>query len=350
LITHEFEMTGASWLLWRLGRYLVERGHSVSVLADPKAPGSLRERFVADGMPVVAEVAPESVDLAIANTIYVTPVLMNLVSRTRTLWWVREGEIGIKPFLHRAGWGAILREVTHLVFQTKFQRDEVYRSFIYDLPPEKISIIPSGVGPIPSVAPVPRRKAYRIVCVGAIYPRKRQIDLIRAVVALERDDVECVLLGQLERPLPNDVQAVIAARPDVFHLPGLVDRKAVHSFYAGADIFSLPSLSESQAVSAYEAGCHGLPLVLSDLPCYRDIWRHGHNCLLHPVGDSQMLAGMLSVLLRDANLRQRLGQAAANTANSPEFRFENFTRTFEALIGRLLGMAKPVPKRNAPAK
>jgi glycosyltransferase involved in cell wall biosynthesis len=189
------------------------------------------------------------------------------------------------------------------------------------------------------VAPEPRRKSLRILCVATVYPRKRQADLIRAVASLGRDDLECVLVGPLARALEPPIQAILRSRPDVFRVLGEIDDQALYALYAGSDIFSLPSSSESQAMSVYEAGSYGLPPMLSDLRCYQGIWRHAHNCLMHPMGDVPVLAGMLNVLLSDADLRRRLGQAAAATVGSHEFRDETFTGRFTALIDRLLAAA-----------
>jgi glycosyltransferase involved in cell wall biosynthesis len=339
LITHELTINGAMSMLFRLGEHLVAQGHSVAVLAERRAQGSLRSRFESAGLPIIYEIDPKAIDLAIGNTLYAAPVMRQLVGQTRTLWWVHEGEIGIKALVNGSGWHLLFRRCTHIVFQTAFQRDDIYRSFLYDLTSERISIIANCVRPAVRVPPVPRDKSRRILCVGTVYPRKRQADLIRAVASLGRDDLECVLVGPLVRALEPPIQAIVRSRPDVFRVLGEIDDHALHALYCGSDIFSLPSSSESQAMSVYEAGSYGLPPVLSDLRCYQGIWQHGHNCLLHPVGDVPVLAGMLNVLLRDADLRRRLGQAAAATVGSHEFRDATFTGRFTALIDRLLAAA-----------
>jgi glycosyltransferase involved in cell wall biosynthesis len=357
LITHEFSMTGAAWQLFRLGTYLVERGHTVHVFVSPefqgpKFEGPLRARFEASGMPVVGRFVPKAFDLAIANTIYAAPVLVSLVSRIRTVWWVHEGEIGLELFLKFPHLHRLFPACAQIVFQTTFQRDDVYRSLMLDVPAERVSIIPNGIEAHRQVEPMPRHKPLRIVCVGTICPRKQQSDLIVAVASLKRDDVECVLLGRVHVGFPPRILSIVQARPDVFRVLGEVDPAAVAGYYAGSDIFSLPSTSESQPLTALEAARHGLPLVLTDLPAYRDIWRHGHNCLTHPVGDQRILAGLLGMLLQDQHLRVRLGQAAAATAASPTYRFATMANAFEALIERLVGgLDRPIrnPDRSAVA-
>jgi hypothetical protein len=89
------------------------------------------------------------------------------------------------------------------------------------------------------------------------------------------------------------------------------------------------------------------------LPAYRDIWRHGHNCLMHPVGDQRILAGLLGMLLQDQHLRVRLGRAAAATAASPTYDFATMANAFDTLIERLVdGIDRPIrnPDRSAIAR
>ncbi len=342
LITHEFNMNGAAWILCRLGIHLAAQGHSVTVFASHENHGPLLRHFETSGIPVIREGHTSRFDLVIGNTIEAAPLLLKFAPYSRTLWWLHEGEVGVSALVKEPSWIAAFQKCTHVVFQTRFQRDDIYRSFLYNLPSDRFSVIPNGVGPIPKVEPVPRQKRLRILCVGSVYPRKRQQDLIGAVHALNRKDVECVLVGKCVIPFEPAVQSIVQARPNVFRLIGELDNAAAQAWFAGSDIFCLPSASESQPLVAFEAAGHRLPLILTDLPAYQGIWRHGHNCLMHAVGDVQVLSGMLNMLLHDASLRTRLGEAAAVTADS--FRFDTFASNFEALINRLAGVANHQPK------
>ena len=67
-------------------------------------------------------------------------------------------------------------------------------------------------------------------------------------------------------------------------------------------------------IAPIEAALHGLPLVLSDLPCYKGVWQHGANALLHPVGDVDLLKSSIETLFGNENLKSRLKIAAQQTA------------------------------------
>ena len=153
----------------------------------------------------------------------------------------------------------------------------------------------------------------RVICVGSLYPRKRQTDLVQAVTALTRRNVECVLIGEHNQIDPPGDE-LVRARPETFTLTGGLQPEAVHAWYRGSDIFCLPSSDESMGISPIEAAWHGIPVVLADLECYEGIWRHGINALIHPVGDVEMLAWYLRMLLTSPSLRERFTKAGRKVA------------------------------------
>lgn len=77
---------------------------------------------------------------------------------------------------------------------------------------------------------------------------------------------------------------------------------------AGAGIFVSPSLYEPFGLAALEAAQAGTPLVLADIPTYREVWADA--ALFFPPRDACALADMLDRLARDAALRRSLGAAA----------------------------------------
>jgi glycosyltransferase involved in cell wall biosynthesis len=100
-----------------------------------------------------------------------------------------------------------------------------------------------------------------------------------------------------------------------------------------ADVFCLPSSSEVLPLTTLEAAMLERAMLLSDLPVYENIWRHGRNCLLFPVGAVGMLAQSLTMLAGNAELRTRLGAAARATA-APYTEAALFAR-FDALLSSL---------------
>jgi len=75
-----------------------------------------------------------------------------------------------------------------------------------------------------------------------------------------------------------------------------------------AHIACLPSYREGLPKSLLEAAACGLPIVTTDTPGCREVVADGLNGLLVPVGDSKALANALGKLIRDADMRQKMGE------------------------------------------
>lgn len=60
----------------------------------------------------------------------------------------------------------------------------------------------------------------------------------------------------------------------------------------------------------------GTPLVITDLPCFHDVYTHGQNVLMVPPGNATALAGAIRRLLDDPALRARLAEGGRATAQT----------------------------------
>ncbi|TNC46879.1 glycosyltransferase family 4 protein [Rubellimicrobium rubrum] len=75
-----------------------------------------------------------------------------------------------------------------------------------------------------------------------------------------------------------------------------------------AGIFVSPSIYEPFGLAVAEAARMGLPLVLSDIPTFRELWSEA--AMFFPPRDAEALAVMLDRLAADPPERRRLGEAA----------------------------------------
>ncbi|HLG86123.1 MAG TPA: glycosyltransferase family 4 protein [Alphaproteobacteria bacterium] len=99
-----------------------------------------------------------------------------------------------------------------------------------------------------------------------------------------------------------------AAVPDVEWIGHVED---VRQVWARAHIAVLASQGgEGIPMSLMEAAACGRPLVATDVPGCREIVKDGETGLLAPPGNVEALADAIERLVRDADLRQRLGAAA----------------------------------------
>ena len=96
------------------------------------------------------------------------------------------------------------------------------------------------------------------------------------------------------------------------HIPGkVIDIRAA---YGACDIIICPSQVESFGRVAAEAMCNGLPVVATDIPPLRDLLGENEAGLLVPPGDADAMAGAVTTLASDAELRERLGSAGRRRA------------------------------------
>lgn len=342
LLNHEFTLTGASQNLLALGLTLKAAGHSIDVAALNPRPGPVSEAFSAAGAPIVSQLSLATYDVCIANTVAAAGFVGQLGGRLPTIWWLHEAEIGLTLLLQDTAQLSAFPRAAAIVFQTEFQRDSVYRSFTFPLDPGRLHVIPNGVSVEGRLAPdriAPRQGVLQIVSAGTVYPRKRHSDIIEAVARLRtRLDVELVICGGLEGGLDARAEQRIAECPDRFRMTGAVSRAECLAWIASADIFCLASDSESQGNAILEAGMLHKPLVLSDLRCHEDRFRHGANCLLFPVGDVELLSHLLALLAADPVRRQALGAAAFETTR--QYGERTFLARLVALVEDVAGLAR----------
>jgi glycosyltransferase involved in cell wall biosynthesis len=82
------------------------------------------------------------------------------------------------------------------------------------------------------------------------------------------------------------------------------------SVYAHCHIVTLPSsYGEGVPTSLLEAAASGRPIVASDIPGCREVVVHGENGFLVPPGNAEALAEALAILVNEADLRRKMGNA-----------------------------------------
>jgi glycosyltransferase involved in cell wall biosynthesis len=310
-IIHELSLNGAVIALLQLVRRMRAGGDSVAILT-PRLTGAataLEGAFREAGAEIVTSVVRNQYDVAVGCTIFAAGMLGRLVGRMPTVWWIHEGQIGVNILIGRPSAMQTLMGVGKLIFPSRGVVERIWSPLLGRLPPGRVEVIPCAVPPPPPGPAMARQPGRaRVICVGSICPRKRQVDLVQAIARLQGAPLECILVGEnLGLDPPGD--ELVAAHPDRFVLTGGIQREALHGWLRSSDVFCLPSADESMPIAPIEAAWHGLPVVLADLECYQGVWRHGLNALIHPVGDVELLAWYLRMLLESPTLRARFAGA-----------------------------------------
>jgi glycogen synthase len=102
-----------------------------------------------------------------------------------------------------------------------------------------------------------------------------------------------------------------AAIRDRLHFTGWLPPAGVAEQYAAAHVLVVPSRYEPFGMVVLEGMLHGLPIVAADVGGPAEILHHERTGLLFPPRDVAGLARVILRLVKDPELRHRIGQAAA---------------------------------------
>jgi phosphatidyl-myo-inositol dimannoside synthase len=149
-----------------------------------------------------------------------------------------------------------------------------------------------------------------ILCVGRLIERKGQHYLIQAFSALQDAELGPVRLsfvgtGDAEEQLHSLAREIgVYDRVD---FKGFVRRQDMPRVYQEADIFVLPSQSEGMSIALLEAMASGLPVITTDTGGTMELVKPGGNGLVVQWGDVPGLTKALCALLKDEQLRKKMG-------------------------------------------
>lgn len=200
------------------------------------------------------------------------------------------------------------RRADVVVFPTREEMDQ-FKNKLGFLP-QRVSLIPTGVrvDVVPASRVSSLRKHYSkgkslVVFVGRLIEVKGISYLLQAASGI---DATILLVGG--GPSKAGIEAQITAKsiPNI-SLAGEKSPHEVRELLAAADVFVLPSLSEGLPLSLLEAMAAGKPCVVTDigLPV-----QDGKTALVVPPKDPAALAKAINRLLKDKNLRKRIGESA----------------------------------------
>ena len=186
-----------------------------------------------------------------------------------------------------------------------------------------------GLGP-------PRPWGWHILSVGRIDPRKGIDTAIRALADLPSQarltiagDGDATTLARL-RALVDELSV-----GDRVTFAGFQDGERLAALYAQADAVVFPvTWDEPWGLVPIEAMAHGVPVVATGRGGSAEYLRDGVNALLHPPNDARSLAGALTRLADDPELRARLRAGGAETA--PRHTARVFNETLEEAMLREL--------------
>ncbi|HUR41134.1 MAG TPA: glycosyltransferase family 4 protein [Verrucomicrobiae bacterium] len=202
------------------------------------------------------------------------------------------------------------------------------------IPPDRIEVVPNGVSPGTGESTRAISELVRIVVAGQVSPSKGLEDLIDALAMLRQRALrfECRIFGKSD----TEFGLRLRRRVDETGLSGSVRfmgfESDIDEIYAGADISAVPSrLEEGFGLAAAEPAIRGVPVVATRNGGLCEIVEDGVSGLLVAPERPDELAEALGRLIRDVDLRTRLGAAARQRAMKL-FSVEHMSASLEAAM------------------
>ena len=223
---------------------------------------------------------------------------------------------------------------------------------VYDVPPEKIQVIPHGIPDCAFVEPdaAKLRRGFGgravILTFGLISPNKGIEIMIEAMpeILRSRPDAVYVVLGATH---PNLVRREgeayrnrlrertrqLGIEAQVVFLDQFVDQATLVDFISMCDVYVTPYLNEAQMTSGTLAYSFGVGKAVVSTPYWhaRELLAEGRGILV-PFGDSRAIGAEIAALLTDDGRRQRLRREAYAYSRSMTWQ-----RTAERYLGEFVG-------------
>jgi len=215
----------------------------------------------------------------------------------------------------------------------------------FGFPRDRVRVIRNGAD-LTKFGIIPRSEARKamgipdaefvIGTVGRLVPVKDHETLFSALVQLKSAGIKCLALVAGEGPLRSELERRARALDLESTLRFLGNRDDIYRVLAMLDVFVLSSVSEGLPNTILEAMASGLPVVSTHVGGVEELVENGRTGMLVPSKNAEMLAGAVSTLARDAELRRRMGTQGQQKARA-EFGLQRMLDEYERFYLDLAG-------------
>lgn len=319
-------LTGGYVFNFRMAEALREAGHRVDILHYRTLPPEVRDRPLGRARYVARELQRVRPDLLVVSKSY--KVMLPLVL-TRRL-----PPAPLLYLVHHLEWrdrglsrGPLPRRLA--VRRLLGRADAVWANSLstagdledLGVPPERVTVIPPGFER--PGEPLPRRGGRsggpRILTVGAVCPRKAQVQLVRACAGLEDMDFRLAIVGGEADPeyaAELDREVAGLGLSERVSRTGHLERKDLYREYARADILAQASSWEGYGIALAEAMWMGLPVVATTGGATPEVVGNSGGGILVEPGDVEAMTAALRRLVSHREERLAMGRAARGRAES----------------------------------
>src|SRR6266436_10432759 len=214
----------------------------------------------------------------------------------------------------------------------------VFLQFHYNLPPDRVWLVPNGVGPeFFHARAFSRGIATKLLFVGTWIDHKGIYYLAVALEKVLRVIPEARLtVAGCQEPEEKVRQCFSPVAQAALEVSPFIKRAEIASLYAEHEIFVLPSLMEGMPLVLLEAMASGMPVVTTESSGMTDLVEDLYDGLLVIPGDAESLAAAIVRLCRDPELRLRIGSAAQEKMK--RYTWNQTARRTEVVFNHAMGI------------
>jgi len=226
------------------------------------------------------------------------PPLMKIPSMIATIeYWLMDNKIFIK-----ARRIACTTQASYNFYKAKFGNRAVY--------------IPPPIEP-PIIKREPSEKL-RVLFIARdlSIPRKNLITLLRALGMLDKTHlkgVKLMLVGYNAHKFKKWLNYLKKNGVEI-SIFGYVAKECISSIYSNADVLVYPSYYEELGYVVLEAMACGLPVIVSNIPSFRDMVIDGYNGFFIESNDYVKLSNLLSILIENKKMCHEMGENGLRVA------------------------------------
>jgi glycosyltransferase involved in cell wall biosynthesis len=312
---------GAEIWFWETALALRDRGHHISVVAQPDS--ELRKRCLSENLetfPLAIRFDAAPWTLVKLSRFFldrkVTAVLTNLtkdlkagslagrLTRVPIILGSRESDFPLKRKNYYRWYFNNL--ATGLLVNSLATRQTVLQSAPF-LDPAKVHLLYKGIN-LNRFRPGEHGNNSVVGFAGQLIQRKGLATLMKAWDLVEQHHLATLRIAGDGELMPD----LLAWRQTLNH-PNRVEIlgsiNGMADFYQGLDMLTMPSLSEGFGLAAAEAQACALPVIATRTSSLPEIVTHGVTGLLVPVDDPAALAEAIGKLLENPDLARKMGRA-----------------------------------------
>jgi len=226
----------------------------------------------------------------------------------------------------------MLKHSKHIITVSEFSKKEI--SSYFGIDESKISIVYNGVDEKFEPKKLENQERY-ILGVSSIAYHKNFISLIKAFLQLKNKSIKLYIVGGLNEKIFGKNSSKVLdyiKNNDNIRFLGRVDDNKLIELYSNAVCFVYPSLYEGFGIPPLEAQACGCPVVLSDIPVFKEIY--GDSAIYFNPQDPSDIAEKIEMVIDDIELRNDLTEKGLN--NAKKYTWENSAKQFFRIINEVI--------------